>query len=101
MAHVRLARAVGSEARSARRAGARSGQDDRTAFAYQRQRLLDREDRPLHIDVEGLVDVRGGDLAELKLASPAGIGEDDVQADRKSTRLNSSHYCASRMPSSA
>src|SRR3546814_10482847 len=24
-----------------------------------------------------------------------------AQADRKSTRLNSSHYCASRMPSSA
>src|SRR3546814_3302033 len=25
----------------------------------------------------------------------------DYQLDRKSTRLNSSHYCASRMPSSA
>src|SRR3546814_7779663 len=25
----------------------------------------------------------------------------DVPEDRKSTRLNSSHYCASRMPSSA
>src|SRR3546814_1584800 len=25
----------------------------------------------------------------------------DVQRDRKSTRLNSSHYCATRMPSSA
>src|SRR3546814_10258579 len=24
-----------------------------------------------------------------------------IKADRKSTRLNSSHYCASRMPSSA
>src|SRR3546814_936607 len=24
-----------------------------------------------------------------------------IEADRKSTRLNSSHYCASRMPSSA
>src|SRR3546814_20163786 len=28
-------------------------------------------------------------------------GEDDVGIDRKSTRLNSSHSCASRMPSSA
>src|SRR3546814_2975026 len=27
--------------------------------------------------------------------------EGDVDGDRKSTRLNSSHYCASRMPSSA
>src|SRR3546814_8300427 len=26
---------------------------------------------------------------------------DDLNGDRKSTRLNSSHYCASRMPSSA
>src|SRR3546814_8324102 len=25
----------------------------------------------------------------------------EVRADRKSTRLNSSHYCATRMPSSA
>src|SRR3546814_7763926 len=28
-------------------------------------------------------------------------GEMTVNLDRKSTRLNSSHYCASRMPSSA
>src|SRR3546814_10492578 len=27
--------------------------------------------------------------------------EPTIQLDRKSTRLNSSHYCASRMPSSA
>src|SRR3546814_6401440 len=30
-----------------------------------------------------------------------GLGADDCEADRKSTRLNSSHYCASRMPSYA
>ena len=29
------------------------------------------------------------------------VGEFDVLADRKSTRLNSSHYALSRMPSSA
>src|SRR3546814_4178460 len=29
------------------------------------------------------------------------IASDDRGQDRKSTRLNSSHYCASRMPSSA
>src|SRR3546814_4543683 len=28
-------------------------------------------------------------------------GRPDMHRDRKSTRLNSSHYCASRMPSSA
>src|SRR3546814_7565360 len=28
-------------------------------------------------------------------------GEEPVETDRKSTRLNSSHSCASRMPSSA
>src|SRR6202041_679791 len=52
---------------------------DRTALAHQWQRLLDREDRTLHIDIEGFVDVLGGDLAELKLASHPGIGENDVK----------------------
>src|SRR6202163_2319434 len=79
VAHCRLARAVGSESRGARGAGARSGQDDRTALVHQRQRLLDREDRTLHIGVEGFVNVLGGDLAERKLASHPGIGEDDVE----------------------
>src|SRR5450432_338937 len=55
VAHCRLARAVGAHCRGARGAGARSGQDDRTALAHQRQRLLDREDRTLHIGVEGFV----------------------------------------------
>src|SRR5580704_15171667 len=67
VAHGRLACAVGGERRGARGAGARPGQDDRTALAHQWQRLLDREDRTLHIDIEGFVDVLGGDLAELKL----------------------------------
>src|SRR3984957_7148564 len=79
VAHCRFARAVGGERRGACGAGARPGQDDRTARAHQRQRLLDREDRTLHIDVERFVDVLGGDLAELKLASHPGIGEDDVE----------------------
>src|SRR3546814_4501523 len=34
----------------------------------------------------------------LEIERRLGIGLDE---DRKSTRLNSSHYCASRMPSSA
>jgi hypothetical protein len=48
-------------------------------LAHQRQRLLDREDRTLHIGVEVFVNVLGGDLAERKLASRPGIGEDDVE----------------------
>src|SRR3546814_5998982 len=32
-------------------------------------------------------------------AAPAGLAE--VAGDRKSTRMNSSHYCATRIPSSA
>src|SRR5450830_465369 len=44
-----------------------------------RQHVLDREDRALHIGVEGFVNVLGGDLAERKRASRPGIGEDDVE----------------------
>src|SRR6202789_1529997 len=79
VAHCRLARAVGGERRSARAAGARSSEDDRTALAHQRQRLLDREDRTLHIGVEGFVNVLGSDLAKLKRASRPSIREDDVE----------------------
>src|SRR3546814_2257658 len=42
--------------------------------------------------VDGLIDYVAGLHEGLSLES---------QLDRKSTRLNSSHYCASRMPSSA
>ena len=79
VAHWRLARAICAHSRCARGAGARSGKDDRTALAHQRQRLLDGEDRTLHGGVEGFVNVLGGDLAERKLASHPGIGEDDVE----------------------
>ena len=86
VAYRRLARAVGGHPRGARGAGTRSGQDDRTALAHQRQRLLDREDRTLHVGVEGFVDVFGGDLAKLKRAPCPGIGEDDVE--RAALRLH-------------
>ncbi len=79
VAHCRLARAVGAEGRGARGAGARSGQDDRTALAHQRQRFLDREDRALHVGIEGFVDMLGGDLAERKRPSRPGIGENDIE----------------------
>src|SRR3546814_9646960 len=38
---------------------------------------------------------------QSKTTLPVHIAEDPLRADRKSTRLNSSHYCAPRMPSSA
>ena len=41
--------------------------------------FMNREDRTLHIGVEGFVNVLGGDLAERKLASCPGIGEEDVE----------------------
>src|SRR3546814_1627202 len=40
----------------------------------------------------------GGESQRIRLASQIGSG---LSGDRKSTRLNSSHYCAYRMPSSA
>src|SRR3546814_4634559 len=51
----------------------------------------------LAADVDPLVDAADPRLAGFL---DAGRGADALQ-DRKSTRLNSSHYCASRMPSSA
>ncbi len=78
--HVRARlRAVKAKCRGARGASARSGQDDRTALAHQGQRLLDREDRTLHIGVEDFVTVLDSDLAEHKLASRPGISDDDVE----------------------
>src|SRR3546814_9935035 len=50
----------------------------------------------------GVADTGGGDLHQhLAGARRIDVDLDDLQRDRKSTRLNSSHYCASRMPSSA
>src|SRR3546814_8940231 len=44
--------------------------------------------------------IQGG--AEIRTPRLAGqLGGSPITIDRKSTRLNSSHYCASRMPSSA
>src|SRR3546814_7965830 len=43
-----------------------------------------------------LIEQAAGALGYASMRMPSGAGQ-----DRKSTRLNSSHYCASRMPSSA
>src|SRR3546814_8049794 len=86
-AYRRFAGAVDAERRRARGAGARSGQDDRAALAHQRQCLLNREDRALHVGVEGVVDLLDGDLAQREHASRAGIGEDDVEGSALSLHL--------------
>src|SRR3546814_424768 len=43
----------------------------------------------------------GGDTVDSDAPKPYGPITNVREIDRKSTRLNSSHYCASRMPSSA
>src|SRR3546814_18600510 len=68
--------------------------DDPVGHAYRGQAVGDDQDRAVladrahvaHHRMLGLVVERAGGL---------------VEEDRKRTRLNSSHYCASRMPASA
>src|SRR3546814_3266147 len=50
---------------------------------------------PVFLDAQDIVDVEAGDGYEGRRLH---LGRN---RDRKSTRLHSSHYCASRMPSSA
>src|SRR3546814_3937258 len=50
-----------------------------------------------HPDDAGLRDRRQFEVRMVAPLAPGGV----MQDDRKSTRLNSSHSCASRMPSSA
>ena len=49
----------------------------------------------------GKVKKRGHRQMEKRKKAPSVVGPVLVLADRKSTRLNSSHRCTSRMPSSA
>src|SRR3546814_9513121 len=50
--------------------------------------------------IEGLADFKGKIFLNLRWDYDYTGGAPD-NPDRKSTRMNSSHYCASRMPSSA
>ena len=52
--------------------------NDRSAIVDQRQRLLNRKQRSAHIQVEGLIDVLVGDLAQRERASLAGARKQDV-----------------------
>src|SRR3546814_4482819 len=67
--------------------------------------------RVLNLGIEGIMTLgaltawlwvyQGGDLWTAVLVAAAAGALFGLLHDRKSTRLNSSHYCASRMPSSA
>ena len=52
-----------------------------------------------HFSVHPMCGAGGAEISGLDLAQP--LHDDVIQADRKSTRLNSSHTDISRMPSSA
>jgi hypothetical protein len=53
-------------------------EDDRRPACEQGQRLLHREEQPLHVAVEGLVEVRLGDLPQRDELAAARVGEEDV-----------------------
>src|SRR6478672_7342164 len=75
----RLARVIDAEAREAFRAGDRAGHDDRAAVPYQRQCLLDREQRAPDVDVESVVEIclRDGTERNVEFAE-TGAGVQNV-----------------------
>ena len=52
----------------------------RRPVCEQGQRLLHREEQPLHVAVEGLVEARLGDLPQRDKLAAARVGEEDVDA---------------------
>src|SRR3546814_7557585 len=52
------------------------------------------------VDLELVPPEAGGPPGRIRLERSE-LRDEELQQDRKSTRLNSSHYCASRLPSSA
>src|SRR3546814_3048947 len=64
------------------------------------RRFVARASRVFNVSqVEGYVSPEAE--TSVDLIHPSQAAEAFIAADRKRTRLNSSHYCASRMPSSA
>src|SRR6202041_1672371 len=59
-------------------AGDRARENDGASVIQQREGLLDREQRSLHIDVEQPVEMFFGDAAQGGKLTEAGIGEDNV-----------------------
>ena len=72
--------------------------DDTSALTGSPRRLIEGV-----LEVEGPTSVDAGVASCLLVNAEPGFRRlrDDLLADRKSTRLNSSHSIASRMPSSA
>src|SRR3546814_2267761 len=86
--------------------GAQRGGADRLRFTAREQRrsVRARKQADHRLDRADLIDlaaVDAGAVLEDGAANDLGLKLLDDFADRKSTRLNSSHYCAYRMPSSA
>src|SRR3546814_7791491 len=81
--------------------GSEGERPDRRAMSMERRHDAPLVDLP---EIDRAVDAAGGGPAAVRRD---GDGEDGPfmaaqhRQDRKSTRLNSSHYCATRMPSSA
>src|SRR3546814_10597481 len=73
--------------------------------SYEKWLLIALNNRPFVLGVAGALLIGCGVLFKMTPSELAPIEDRGtiigVGIDRKSTRLNSSHYCASRMPSSA
>src|SRR5262249_55452713 len=75
-----LAGVVDAEGREPLHARDRAVHDDRAAVDDERQRLLAREARSAHVQVEGLVEVLLRHLTDRRVLAVAGAGEEDVDA---------------------
>ena len=73
-----LACAVDAERREALDAHNRAVQKNGAVVVEERERLLHGEERPAHVEVEGLVEVLLGDLIEFGEFAATGTGEEDV-----------------------
>src|SRR3546814_8983707 len=67
----------------------------------QARRVVVTKDNTTIVDGAGDASEVEGRVSQIKAEIENSDSDWDREKDRKSTRLNSSHYCASRMPSSA